>query len=89
MSTVRGGEEHALTAQLSDSAKGTWEDKAAGRRDGLLDLIGHTAADGDMTQAMAATHAFLEAQLRQQHKWPRTTSRNRTKHKSRGYGMSL
>ena len=60
MSTVRDGEEHTLTVQLSGTAKGTWKDKAADRRGDLLDLIGHTATDGDIIQAMDAARAFLE-----------------------------
>ena len=89
VSTVRGGEEHALTVQLSGAAKGTWEDKAADRRGDLLDLIGRTAADGDIIQAMDAARAFLEAQLRQQHKMDQDHEEEQTKHKSRGHRMSL
>ena len=54
----------------------------------LLDLIDHTATDGDIIQAMAAARAFLEAQ-RQQHKMAQDLEQEQTKHKSRGYGMSL
>ena len=75
--------------QLSGAAKGTWEDKTADRRGDLLDLIGHTATDGDIIQAMAAARAFLEAQRRQQHKMAQDLEQEQTKHKSRGYGMSL
>ena len=89
VSTVRDGEEHALTVQLSGAGKGTWEDKAADRRGDLLDLIGRTAADGDIIQAMDAARAFLEAQLRQQHKMAQDLEQKQTKHKSRGHGMSL
>ena len=89
VSTVRDGEEHALTVQLSGAAKGTWEDKTADRRGDLLDLIGRTAADGDIIQAMDAARAFLEAQLRQQHKMAEDHEQKQTKHKSRGHGMSL
>ena len=55
----------------------------------LLDLIDHTATDGDIIQAMDAARAFLEAQLRQQHKMAQDLEQEQTKHKSRGYGMSL
>ena len=55
----------------------------------LLDLIDHTATDGDIIQAMAAARAFLEAQRRQQHKMAQDLEQEQTKHKSRGYGMSL
>ena len=89
VSTVRDGEEHALTVQLSGAAKGTWEDKAADRRGDLLDLIGRTAADGGIIQAMDAARAFLEAQRRQQHKMAEDLEQKQTKHKSRGRGMSL
>ena len=89
MSTVRDGEEHTLTVQLSGPAKGTWEDKAADRRGDLLDIIRHTATDGDIIQAMDAARAFLEAQLRQQHKMAKDLEEEQTKHKSRGHGMSL
>ena len=75
--------------QLSGAAKGTWEDKAANRRGDLLDIIRHTAADGDIIQAMDAVRAFLEAQLRQQHKMAEDLEQEQTKHKSRGHGMSL
>ena len=51
--------------QLSGTAKGTWKDKAADRRGDLLDLIGHTATDGDIIQAMDAARAFLEGALLQ------------------------
>ena len=87
--TVRGGEEHALTVQLSGPAKGTWEDKTADRRGDLLDIIRHTATDGDIIQAMDAAHAFLEAQLRQQHKMAKDLEEEQTIHKSRGHGISL
>ena len=89
VSTVQDGEEHALTVQLSGAAKGTWEDKAANRRGDLLDLIGRAAADGGIIQAMDAARAFLEAQLRQQHKMSEDLEQKQTKHKSRGHGMSL
>ena len=89
VSTVRDGEEHTLTVQLSGAAKGTWEDKAANRRGDLLDIIRHTATDGDIIQAMDAARAFLEAQLRQQHKMAQDHEQKQTKHKSRGRGMSL
>ena len=75
--------------QLSGPAKGTWEDKATDRRGDLLDLIGRTAADGDIIQAMDAARAFLEAQRRQQHKMTEDLEQEQTKHKSRGHGMSL
>ena len=55
----------------------------------LLDIIRHTATDGDIIQAMAAARAFLEAQLRQQHKMAKDLEEEQTKHKSRGHGMSL
>ena len=55
----------------------------------LLDLIDHTAADGDIIQTMAAARAFLEARRRQQHKMAQDLEQEQTKHKSRGYGMSL
>ena len=55
----------------------------------LLDLIDHTATDGDIIQAMAAARAFLEAQRRQQHKMAQDLEQEQAKHKSRGYGMSL
>ena len=89
VSTVRDGEEHALTVQLSGAAKGTWEDKAANRRGDLLDIVRHTATDGDIIQAMAAARAFLEAQRRQQHKMAKDLEQKQTKHKSRGHGISL
>ena len=89
VSTVRDGEEHALTVQLSGAGKGTWEDKAADRRGDLLDLIGRTATDSDIIQAMDAARAFLEAQLRQQHKMAEDHEQKQTKHKSRGRGMRL
>ena len=89
VSTVRGGEEHALTVQLSGAGKGTWEDKAADRRGDLLDIIRHTATDGDIIQAMDAARAFLEAQLRQQHKMAQDHEQKQTKHKSRGHRMRL
>ena len=89
VSTVQDGEEHALTVQLSGAAKGTWEDKAADRRGDLLDLIRHTATDGGIIQAMDAARAFLEAQLRQQHKMAEDLEQKQTRHKSRGRGMSL
>ena len=89
MSTVRDGEEHALTVQLSGPAKGTWEDKAADRRGDLLDIIRHTATDGDIIQAMDAARAFLEAQRRQQHKMAEDLEEEQTIHKSRGHGISL
>ena len=38
---------------------------------------------------MAAARAFLEAQRRQQHKMAQDLEQEQTKHKSRGYGMSL
>ena len=44
---------------------------------------------GDIIQAMAAARAFLEAQRRQQHKMAQDLEQEQTKHKSRGYGMSL
>ena len=75
--------------QLSGSAKGTWEDKAANRRGDLLDIIRHTAADGDIIQAMDAARAFLEAQRRQQHKMAKDLEQKQTKHKSRGHRMRL
>ena len=89
VSTVRDGEEHALTVQLSGAAKGTWEDKTADRRGDLLDIIRHTATDGDIIRAMAAARAFLEAQLRQQHKMAKDLEEEQTIHKSRGHGISL
>ena len=45
-----------------------WEDKAAALRGDLLDLIRIKGEHDDITQAMAVARAFLEAQLRQQHK---------------------
>ena len=89
VSTVRDGEEHALTVQLSGAPKGTWEDKAANRRGDLLDIIRHTATDGDIIQAMDAARAFLEAQRRQQHKKTKDLKQKQTIHKSRGHGISL
>ena len=89
VSTVRDGEEHALTVQLSGAGKGAWEDKTTDRRGDLLDLIGRTAADGDIIQAMDAARAFLEAQLRQQHKMAEDLEEEQTIHKSRGHGISL
>ena len=75
--------------QLSGAAKGTWEDKAADRRGDLLDIIGHTATNGDIIQAMDAARAFLEAQRRQQHKMAEDLEEEQTIHKSRGHGISL
>ena len=89
MSTVWDGEEYTLTVQLSGPARGTWEDKTADRRGDLLDIIRHTATDGDIIQAMAAARAFLEAQLRQQHKMAKDLKQKQTKHKSRSYRMRL
>ena len=89
VSTVWDGEEHALTVQLSGPAKGTWEDKAADRGGDLLDIIRHTATDGDIIQAMDAAHDFLEAQRRQQHKMAEDLEEEQTIHKSRDHGISL
>ena len=52
-------------------------------------IIGHTATDGGIIQAMDAARAFLEAQLRQQHKMAEDLEQKQTRHKSRGHGMSL
>ena len=92
-------EHHRLSADLSPHAAAllsSWRQAgrpmARGRtrqRTGLLDLIGHTAAAGDIIQAMDAARAFLEAQRRQQHKMAQDLEQKQTKHKNRGRGMSL
>ena len=87
--TVRDGEKHAMYVRLSGPAQGTWEDETAARRGDLLDIIRHTATGGDVTEAMAAARAFLEAQLRQQHKTAQDLEQKQTKHKSRSHRMRL
>ena len=78
VSTVRDGEEHALTVQLSGAAKGTWEDKAADRRGDLLDLSS-AAPPRTATSSRRWTRRapFSKRSCANNTKWPRTSSRNR------------
>ena len=87
--TVRDGEKHAMYVRLSGPAQGTWEDETTARRGDLLDIIRHTDTDGDVTKAMEAGRAFLEAQLRQQHKTAQDLEQKQTKRKSRSHRMRL
>ena len=88
--TVQDGEKHAMYVRLSGPAQGTWEDETAARRGDLLDIIRHTATDGDVTKAMEAARAFLEAQLRQRHKTAQSLEQERPEHKiSPDHGIGL
>ena len=70
-----------MYVRLSGPTQGTWEDETAARRGDLLDIIRHTATDGDVTKAMEAARAFLEAQLRQRHKTAQSLEQEQPEHK--------
>ena len=84
------GQKESLTVRLSGLERGTWTHETTGRQGDLLDLIRIEGKHhNDFAATMAAGRAFLEAQLRQQHKMSQDLEQKQTKHKSRGHGMSL